>query len=464
MLANGTSALILALFFAELGVPDTRIGLFMTLTILGDVALSLFLTLVADHTLGRRRTLLVGSVLMIFSGAAFALSENYCLLLLAAVVGVISATGGDFGPFRAIEESMLASLTTAETRADVLAWYVTSASLGAALGSEISGRIVEILRERDGWTLADAYHACFWLYTAMGTVNLLLSLLLTRNCELGQEDDAKGVTAAANPDEAEPLLVPQDNSSQAADNSPAANTSGKTLFAQISRETLSIMATMWILLMIDTFADGMVSMTLTMYYMDRKFHLAKSWLGDVLTSAYILAGFSTVFSGPLSRYIGLVNTMVFTHVPSSLAVLFFPLPSAASLAVTLLLVRVGLNNMDQPPRSALIAAIVRPDERTAVNGITSTLRALASTIGPYATGVLAGGGKFWIAFVVAGSLRLVYDVGVFVMFINVNLHRHESSKVGQAARGNSSGADAMNEDQLSNTQTRLNQEDDTARV
>ena len=148
MLAYGTNSLILALFFSALNFSDEYIGLFMTLTLLGDVLLSLGLTLVADRV-GRRRVLFSGSILMVLSGATFALFENFWILLFAAVVGVISATGSDFGPFRAIEESTLSHLTNPKTRSDVLAWYVTTASLGSAIGTELSGRIVDVLQRRD---------------------------------------------------------------------------------------------------------------------------------------------------------------------------------------------------------------------------------------------------------------------------------------------------------------------------
>src|ERR1700761_451026 len=149
MFAYGTNSLIMALFFAELGFSDPQIGLFMTLTLLGDVLLSVLLTLVADRV-GRRRIMLLGSILMISSGAAFALFENYWILLLASVIGVISATGGECGPFRAIEESTLSHLTTPKTRADVLAWYVTTATLGASIGTEFFGRVIHWLQGREG--------------------------------------------------------------------------------------------------------------------------------------------------------------------------------------------------------------------------------------------------------------------------------------------------------------------------
>jgi MFS family permease len=117
--------------------------------------------------------------------------------------------------------------------------------------------------------------------------------------------------------------------------------------------------------------------------------------------------------------------MVFTHIPSSAAVLLFPVPRSIPVTFALLLLRIGLNNMDQAPRAALIAAVVKPEERTAVMGITGMLRTLAATTGPSITGILAGNDRFWIAFVVAGALRLAYDLGLFAVFINIKLHKHE---------------------------------------
>ncbi|KAK0736485.1 major facilitator superfamily domain-containing protein [Apiosordaria backusii] len=415
MFAYGASSLILALFFAELQFSDYQIGLFMSLTLLGDVILSLCLTLVADHV-GRRRTLFLGSILMICSGATFALCENYFVLIAAAVVGVISATGGDFGPFRAIEESTVSELTTPETRADVLVWYVTTASLGSAVGTTTSGRIIDWLSAKEGWTLLDAYHGCFWVYAIMGLANMACSALLSESCELKK-------TPVAGNGETAPLLE------GSTDDGVAQPKEKASWVSQISRETLAIVGVLWFLLMVDSLADGMVSMSLTTYYMDKKFHLNKSALGDMLSTAYILSSFSNIFAGPLARYIGLVNTMVFTHIPSSTAVLLFPLPKTVSMTFALLLLRVGLNNMDQAPRAALIAAVVKPEERTAVMGITGMLRTLASTTGPSITGVLAGNNRFWVAYVVAGALRLAYDLGLFALFINIKLHKHEPAAV-----------------------------------
>jgi len=395
---------------------------------------------------------------MVISGAAFAYFENFFILLAAAVIGVISATGSDFGPFRAIEESTLSHLTNSKSRAEVLSWYVTTASIGSAIGTEISGRIVENLRHHEGWTIVDAYHSIFWIYSGMGIFNAGLTLLMSSKCEIEKkEPETKNFDG-----EADVLLNEMDfgslTTNRSMDESEGATTTvaaqdipKKGRFAQISKETRLVMYKLWFLLMIDTLADGMVGYSLTVYYMDQKFGLPKSTLGDITSASYFLSSASTIFAGPLSKRIGLINTMVFTHLPSSAAVLLFPLPSSIFFTVALFFLRTGLNNMDQAPRSAFIAAVVKPEERTAVMGITSMLRTLAATAGPSVTGILAGSNRFWIAFVAAGALRICYDLGLWAMFINIKLYQHEKDAALENGSENESDED---EDEESGSLTR----------
>lgn len=416
-----------------------------------SLLLSTLLTLIADG-FGRRKILFAGSCLMVISGAAFAYFENFFILLAAAVIGVISATGSDFGPFRAIEESTLSHLTNSKTRAEVLSWYVTTASVGSAIGTEISGRVVEHLRHREGWTIVDAYHSIFWIYSCMGIFNAFLTLLMSSKCEVEKKEPER----KSSDGEAGVLLNEMDDRSPITDRSmdesegatttfPASDVPKKSRFAQISKETRSKMYKLWFLLMIDTLADGMVGYSLTVYYMDQKFGLPKSTLGDITSASYFLSSASTIFAGPLSKRIGLINIMVFTHLPSSAAVLLFPLPSSIFFTVALFFLRTGLNNMDQAPRSAFIAAVVKPEERTAVMGITSMLRTLAATAGPSVTGILGGINRFWIAFVAAGALRICYDLGLWAMFINMKLHQHEKDAALENGSENESDDDEDDE-------------------
>ncbi|KIV94590.1 hypothetical protein, variant [Exophiala mesophila] len=340
--------------------------------------------------------------------------------------------------------SVLSQLTTPSTRADVLAWYVTTSSLGSSIGSEASGRFIQALKNRDGWSDVEIYHSLFWVYAIMGVINALLVLSLSSACELQSSDSAESYTQVPQDENDNDIDNDNDRDTQRHHTSAArldeanlstlsdATTSQpgwwhriqswfSTRLTQISRPTRHIMYKLWFMLVIDSLADGMVPYSLTNYYMDTKFHPAKSTLGDITSVAYFFGAFGAVFAGPLARKIGLINTMVFTHVPSSAAVLLFPLPSRLWLTAALLMVRAGLNNMDQAPRSAFIAAVVLPAERTAVMGITSMLRTLASMAGPTLTGVLAANDHFWIAFVAAGICRLVYDFGLYALFVNVKV-------------------------------------------
>lgn len=328
-------------------------------------------------------------------------------------------------PFRAIEESTLSHLTTPKTRADVLAWYITSASCGSSLGTELSGRIVDVLQRRDGWTDVDAYHAVFWVYSGMGVFNMLITLLLSSNCEVKKANETE---------ESEILLDEMDGNENTRTTKVPQKPKKQSYFAQISRETRSTMYKLWFLLIVDSLADGMVGYSLTVFYMDQKFHPRTSTLGDITSISYILSACSTIFAAPLARRLGLVNTMVFTHIPSSAAVLLFPFPSGIHLTVALFFLRTSLNNMDQAPRTALIAAVTKPEERTAIMGITAMLRTLAATAGPTVTGFLADSDKFWIAFVLAGALRLCYDLGLWAAFVNMKLYQHEEGDGSKAER------------------------------
>ncbi|KAF5234557.1 hypothetical protein FAUST_7537 [Fusarium austroamericanum] len=435
MFAFKAVTLTIAQFFSKLGFSDFRIGLFMSLTLLGDVFLGLIVTLMADG-LGRRRVLIAGGALMAFSGLVFSYFENFWVLLLAAIVGVISASGSDFGPFRAIEESMLSHITDPKTRADVLAWYITSSSLGAATGTALAGRFVEKLANREGWDIVAAYHATFWVYVLMGGLNVVFALLVSSKTEAVYHEDA----SEASDELAEGLLRESSDEDEDTSRRPSIASDPQkpsSRFSSVSSGTRNVMYRLWFLLTVDSLADGMVSESLTTYFLDSKFSLSKARLGDIFSTAQVLATISTVFAGPLARHLGLVNTMVFTHLPSSISVLFFPLPSGIVITVILLFIRMGLNNMDQAPRAAFIAAVVKPEERTAVMGITSTLRTLAMATGPSLTGGLAESGKFWIAFVVGGILRIMYDLGLWFMFINMKLHTHEVPQVEPASRGQS---------------------------
>lgn len=309
-------------------------------------------------------------------------------------------------------------------------------AIGSSLGSEVSGRIIHALEDLK-WDHVDIYHTLFWIYAVMGVINALLMLMLGEACEL---QSSEAYTQVPQDDAEVESSARQQPSSTQQSAAPTGNwfmrslTWFSTSLSEISAPTRSIMYKLWTLLALDSIADGMVPYSLTNYYMDNKFHPAKSTLGDITSASYFLAAIGSTFAGPMARKIGLINTMVFTHVPSSMAVLFFPAPPYLWLTAALLLVRAGLNNMDQAPRSAFIAAVVKPQERTAVIGITAMVRTLAATFGPTVTGLLAARQEFWIAFVAAGICRLFYDFGLFALFKNIAVEEGGKATIKEVMR------------------------------
>ncbi|KAF2136481.1 uncharacterized protein K452DRAFT_292329 [Aplosporella prunicola CBS 121167] len=421
MFAYGSAALILALHFSALGISDTRIGLFMTLTLLGDVAISLLLTLVADG-LGRRRILLFGCACMTLSGLVFTIWSNYWILLLAAIIGVISPSGNEIGPFRAVEESTLAHIVAEKERSDIFAWYVVLGTIGTASGFATCGWMVERLRVKQ-WDDVDAYRAAFCLYAAIGLIKAGLTLLLSPACE-AQIENKKDTEEVGRHDEQQESLLQHGDNAEDEDESPPRSdpprptaTKSKYKLAQLSPETRWVLFKLCALFFVDSLASGMVPHSLTNFYMDRKFHLPKSSLGTIMSVISFFSSTSTIFASAIAKRIGLVRTMAFTHLPSAIFLMLFPAPSTLWLSVVLLAARAALASMDQAPRSAFLSAVVLPEERTAVMGIVNVVKTLSQSGGPSLTGVLAGNGRFWVAFVMAGAMKTCYDIGLLTFFL-----------------------------------------------
>lgn len=427
MSAYGSASLVLALFFASLEIPDTRIGLFMTLTLLGDVALSLLLTLIADAA-GRRRILLLGCLGMALAGTVFALFSNYWLLLLAAVVGVISVSGNEIGPFRAVEESVLAGLVGDQGRSDVFAWYVVVGTLGSAAGLVGAGWLVEGLKGM-GWTESQAYRAIFWMYGGTGVVKAVITFLLSPECEVDgraqgyQPVGAKGSSpsGAADADEGdgEGEGEGQDSAQSTSARPAAPPPKPKMGFAQLSSKTRWTLLRLCALFAVDSLASGMVPYSLINFYMDRKFHMPKSTLGDIMSVVWVMSSIGNIFASAISKRIGLIKTMVFTHLPSAIFLALLPSAQVVWLSVVLLVARGTLSSMDQAPRSAFLSKVVQAEERTAVMGIVNVVKTLSQSGGPTLTGFLAGEDRFWIAFVAAGSLKASYDLGLMTFFLRL---------------------------------------------
>ena len=411
MFAYGSSALVLPLYLSALGYPDYQIGLFMTSTLIGDMLISLALTFTAD-ALGRRRILILGSILMSLSGIVLAVAFDFWVLLAAAVFGIISPGGNEIGPFRAVEESTLAHLTKSADRYDTFAWYVVVGTLGATGGFLMGGWQVQMCQSI-GWSEVAAFRTVFITYAIIGAIKTVLTYQLTSRCEI------RPTTRPA--EESESFLPSETRPNKT--NSPSAR-AGWTI-ASISPESRAVLIKLCALFFVDSLGSGLVPMSLISFYIEGKFETSAGKLGSIIAVASFLSSMGNIAASSISKRIGLVKTMVFTHLPSAIFLALIPTPSSLSITVLLLVARTSLASMDQAPRSAFLSAIVLPSERTAIMGIVNTLKTASQSVGPLVSGWLAGIHKFWVAFLLAGSLKASYDLGMLYMFVGVRNKENE---------------------------------------
>ncbi|CZR67860.1 related to Staphylococcus multidrug resistance protein [Phialocephala subalpina] len=414
--AFGGSTIVLALYLHEHDIPASQIGLFMSLTFVGDI-ISFGLSLVADG-IGRKHVLAIGALMMAFSGFTFATSGNFWILLFAGVVGIISPNGREIGPFTSIEESTLAHLTAPEIRSDIFAWYVVIGSAGSAAGKFVTGWAVQQLQNARGWTSIRSYQAVFFTYAILGMLNFTLAWFLSSGVELQTP-----VTKPARDGEIgeEDALLPGVETEQTQELEKK-----RSLLPKISRESRGIIFRLCCLFAVDSLASGLVPASWVTYFFYNKFDLPTGSLGTIFSIMAILSAISSVVAASLSKRIGLINTMVFTHLPSAIALALIPIPSSLTGAIIFLIIRSSLASMDIAPKAAFLSMVVQPGERTAVMGFISVVRTFSQSCGPFITGLLAQSGNFWVTFIVAGSLKAAYDLGLLAAFSHHKVQDRDS--------------------------------------
>lgn len=422
LFAYGASFLILVHYLSSLGFSDERIGLFMTLTLLGDVVISVILTAITDK-LGRRRVLAAGAALMVMSGAVFYLSGNYWVLVAFSVVGVISPSGAEIGPFRAVEESVLAQLTPREVRSDIFAWYTLFGTAGTALGSVTCGWMIQALQDLDGWDKERAYPYVFLIYAGFGVLKLLLTLCLTPGVE-AQPHEAEYAPIPAQAEEHDDSDDDEEDDQDDGTNAaPTLLQRVRALLPHISPASRPILYRLIALFSIDAFASGLASPSWITYFFTTVHSLEPGALGTLFLVAHALSTLSNIVALPLARRIGPLKTMVFAHLPSTIFLAMIPIPGATRtgtlLAMGFLALRACTQTMDQAPRQAFISGVVLAGERTAILGVLNTTKTLAQAGGTGSAGVLAGKGLWVVVLSGAGAMKAVYDLLILWSFVGV---------------------------------------------
>ena len=374
MFAYGLLSVVLVLYLVEVGLKEWEVGLLLTLTLAGDTAISLWLTTTADR-LGRRRTLILDAILMVLAGVAFAPTGDFFLLVVAATVGVISPSGNEIGPFLSVEQAALSHVVGDERRTDVFAWYNLVGSFSTALGALAGGLIAEA-SPHFGLTGAAAFRPVLLAYAGIGVALIGGFALLSPAVEATRDQSRPPPKAVLG-----------------------------------LHESRRVVFKLSLLFALDAFGGGFVLQSLIAYWFHVRFGLDPAMLGTVFLFANLLAGVSALAAGRLARRIGLLNTMVFTHLPSNVLLILVPLMPDVYWAVGVLLARFSISQMDVPTRQAYTMAVVRPDERSAAAGVTGVARSVGAAISPLLATVLIGSaGWMSVPFFLAGGLKIVYDV------------------------------------------------------
>jgi MFS family permease len=376
LFAYGLISLVLGLYLKELKFDEGAIGLLISLTLVGDTVVSLWLSTQSDR-FGRRRLLIVGAILMILAGIVFGLSSNYVILTIAAIIGVISPSGNEVGSFLAIEQAGLSQIISDKSRTQIFAWYNLFGSVATAIGALVSGGIVQILQNA-GVAPVASYQLIMMLYAALGFVLVFLFSQVSNSIEL--------------------QTVPTNL------NRFGLQHSQKVVFG------LSL------LFALDAFGGGFVVQAIMAYWFDLRFGVEPAIIGLIFFWANILAALSALAAARIAERIGLINTMVFTHIPSNILLILVPLMPNLPLAILVLLARFSISQMDVPTRQSYVMAVVDPEERSAAAGITGIARTVGAAISPLLTGFMLGAGFVTLPFFVAGGLKIVYDLALYQSF------------------------------------------------
>jgi len=374
----GFLSVILALYLSEAGLTRGQIGLLFTLTLVGDALISLLLTTSADR-FGRKRTLILGALLMAGAGLVFILTRNVILLIAAAIIGVISPSGHEIGPFLSVEQAGLTQLIPNKRRTQFFAWYNLAGSFATATGALAGGWLAQMLQD-NGWAALEAYRVVLMGYALGGCIILLIFLNLTKSIEVEEAQD----------------------------------TTRRVLGLHRSRAVVLKLSSLFAL---DAFAGGLLVQSMFAYWFHIRFGVESGVLGSIFFGANILAGISALLAIRIAKRFGLINTMVFTHIPSNVLLILVPLMPTLPLAITLLLLRFSISQMDVPTRQSYTMAVVSPDERSAASGVTAIARSVGAAVSPALTGLLFSVPILFNApFFLSGGLKIIYDLLLYREF------------------------------------------------
>ena len=392
--AYGFLSVILAIYLDLIGFEGFLIGLILTTTLINSVIFTLIASFYADK-IGRRKFLLLYAALMSVSGFIFTFSENYIALIIAAFIGTINITGAESGAFLTIEQAILPqTLKNVRKRNTVFAIYNMAGTFAMAAGVLLVGLPSVLQQQLQYFDIVlnqiGSIKLLFALYSVLGIVLIGIYLLLSQKIEVQNNQDKQT-------DEPKQLIK----------------------MSSLTPKSRSIVLRLSGLFAIDSFAGGFMIQSIVSFWFFTRFGADLTTLSYIFSVSGVLTAFSFMAAAKIADRIGLINTMVFTHIPANILIIAVAFAPTLPMAVVLYLLRMALSQMDVPTRQSYIVAVVREDERTVSAGITNISRNVTQAISPSLIGILINYLSLAAPFVIGGALKVVYDVALFLNFRNI---------------------------------------------
>lgn len=388
--AYGFLSIVLAIYLKSIGFNDVMIGLVLAATLVNSVIFTLVASFYADR-IGRRRILIVYAAMMSVAGLVFFVTDSYVVLIAAALAGTVNVTGSETGAFLSIEQALLPqTVGDPKKRTAAFALYNMAGTFAMSAGVLLSG-LPSVLKLQYGLDAAGSIRPLFLLYSIFGIAVLAIYLSLSKKIELlpGEKE--------------EPSL--------------SKKTAASRRRQALSPGSRKIVGKLSGLFAVDSFAGGFVIQSIMSFWFFTKFGVELATLSYIFSVAGVLTAFSFLAAARIANRIGLVNTMVFTHVPSNVLLIMMGFAPTLPLAVGLYLARMALSQMDVPTRQSYIVAVVDEGERTAASGFTNVSRNVSLAISPSLTGyVLHLLPALSAPFLLGGSIKIAYDIALYFNF------------------------------------------------
>jgi MFS family permease len=375
----GFLSVIIAIYLKLIGFGDIAIGLVLTATLVNSVFFNLFSSAYADK-IGRRNTLVIYAVLMIASSIIFFVTDNYVALVIAALIGTINVTGSEVGAFLSLEQALLPNtISDVKKRNSIFAIYNAVGTFAMSAGVLVSG--LPAILQNHGFDKIGAIKFLFLIYAACAVAVLVIYLVLSKNIEAKDSVPKSGLT-----------------------------------MKHISPKSRGIIAKMSTLFAVDSFGGGFVIQSIVSFWFYTKFGADLSSLSYIFAIAGVLTTVSYLASTKIASKIGLVNTMVFTHIPSNILLILLAFAPSLFIAMLLFFARMSLSQMDVPTRQSYLMGVVGENERIPAAVFTNTSRNISQAISPSLSGIVISTLSLSAPFVVGGVLKIIYDVGIFFSF------------------------------------------------